>query len=314
MNVPLQGKWFDMTKGSVATLALFLAYVTLPLAGTLPGLFVPLPAIFYSIKNGGANGAAIVAVSAAILAAVTGPATALLYILQCGIISLALAVCLDKGMGGARAIASAVALDIAVILLLAAAYSLSQGVDIHQQVVTGINSSISQTAALYEKSGLSGDELHALQQVLRQGGDMVTRVYPALVTIGLSLIAGINLLSVRRLYARLSRPLPIGDFWGFRNPEWLIWVLIAAGFAMLLDHRAITGTALNVLIVTLSLYFVQGLAVIGSFFDRLTVPVILRWIFYLFLAVQPYLAVAVAALGVFDLWGDFRTPKPRENL
>jgi uncharacterized BrkB/YihY/UPF0761 family membrane protein len=50
------------------------------------------------------------------------------------------------------------------------------------------------------------------------------------------------------------------------------------------------------------------------FFDRFAVQRFVRVIFYILLALQPYLAVAVAVLGIFDLWGNFRTPKQQENL
>ena len=40
----------------------------------------------------------------------------------------------------------------------------------------------------------------------------------------------------------------------------------------------------------------------------------MRGIFYVLLAVQPYLAIGVTLFGLFDLWLNFRTPKPGENL
>ena len=77
---------------------------------------------------------------------------------------------------------------------------------------------------------------------------------------------------------------------------------------MLIDDDMVRLAALNLLIVIISLYFVQGMAVIDHFFNRFVVPAFARFIFYLLLAVQPFLALAVAVLGIFDLWGDFRSP------
>src|SRR6185369_14864352 len=108
-------------------------------------------------------------------------------------------------------------------------------------------------------------------------------------------IAGLNLLVLARLAARLNRPLPIGDFIKFRNPDHLIWVVIIAGFALLLKSADVTTAALNVLIVTLSLYALQGLAIITHLFRRFAVPRFVRVIFYVLLALQPYLTVMVAA-------------------
>lgn len=312
MNFPGKGSLLDIIKGSIATLTLFLAYVSFPLVGMLPGLLVPLPAIFYTLKSGRIC-ALVVAITAIVLALVTGPQSAGLYLLQCGVMTLALPEFMVREWGGARSIAAAVALNLALILALAAVYGISQGVDVHGQVLKGINASIAQTVQIYEKSGLTGDELAGLRQGMQQAGVLIGRLYPALLVVSLALIAGLNLALLTKLAAKLPRPLPVGDFKRFKNPEQLVWAVIVAGFAMLPDAPVLTGVALNVLVVTLSLYFIQGMAVILHFFQRFTVPPLVRWICYLLLGLQPYLLVAVAALGIFDIWGDFRAPKP-QNL
>lgn len=308
------GPWPEMVKGSVITLALFLAYVSFPLLGMFPGFFVPLPGIYFAQKHGTMMGVAIVAVSVIVLLPVAGVSTAILYLLQCGILTLALPAFLSRGWGGARSIASAVALNATIVAVFAVVFALSQGVDLHGQVLKGINASITQTAAVYEKSGLTGEELQSFKTAMEQAGVLIGRIYPALVIISLVTIAGLNLWLMARLAIRLPNPPALGDFSRFKNPEQLIWVVIAAGFSMLLPQEEVAGVALNVLIVTLSLYFVQGLAIIGWFFNRFAVPGLVRTIFYILLTLQPYLAIAVAALGIFDLWGDFRTPRQPENL
>ncbi|MBI5656395.1 MAG: DUF2232 domain-containing protein, partial [Geobacter sp.] len=101
----------------------------------------------------------------------------------------------------------------------------------------------------------------------------------------------------------------IDDFRQFRNPEQLVWIVIVAGFSLLIDNDIVARGALNLLLVGLFAYFIQGMAVIAHFFDRFSVPVLGRYLLYFFLALQPYLAVVVAALGLFDLWGNFRAPR-----
>jgi len=314
MNFPDKGTLLDTIKGGISTLTLFLAYISLPLVGMLPGLFAPLPGMYYTVKRGKGVGIAVVLITTAVLATIADSSALLLYLVQSGLISLVMPHFLAKGYGAARAISFSVAVSMACILLFAAAVWLVRGVDLHGEILKGINYSISQSASLYEKSGLTGEELQALQQGMKQAGVLIGRVYPALVLVGIGVIAGLNLLVLARLAARLNRPLPIGDFIKFRNPDHLIWVVIVAGFALLLKSADVTTAALNVLIVTLSLYALQGLAIITHLFRRFAVPRFVRVIFYVLLALQPYLAVMVAALGLFDLWGNFRTPKQQENL
>lgn len=314
MKFPERGSLVDLLIGSIATLALFLAYVMFPLVGMIPGILAPFPAIYYSLKRGGIIGAAIVLITTVVLVIVTDFAAILLYLLQCGVISLALPGFLSSGRGGARSIAYAVAIALSVILLMAGIYGATQGGDIHAQVLKGIQSSLSQTSALYERAGVKGEDLKTLQQGMTQAGTLIGRIYPALVVVSLVLVAGINLLILKKAAARLPLPLPVGEFICFKNPEQLVWVLILAGFALLVPNRFLTTAAMNILVVTLALYFIQGMAIISQFYTRFTVPRFVRYLFYLVLALQPYLALMVAMLGIFDLWGNFRTPKPHKNL
>jgi uncharacterized protein YybS (DUF2232 family) len=314
MKFPDQRVLLDLIKGSVATLTLFLAYITFPLVGILAGLFTPFPAIYYSLKSGRTTGAAIVAVSAVVMAIIGDTAVTLFFILQSGVISLALPAFLPTGRSSARAIAYTVAINLGAILLLAVIYGATQGVNPHAQALKVIQTSISQVAALYEQVGVKGDELKALQEGMTQAGALISRVYPSLMVVSLAVIVGLNLVVLMKFSARLPGLVVAGDFKNFKNPEQLVWILIAAGFAMLLKNQQVATAALNVLVVTVALYFLQGMAVIANFFTRFTVPKLVRLLFYLFLALQPYLVVAVAALGLFDIWGDFRSPKQQENL
>ncbi len=314
MDLPDKGALLDILKGSSATLALFLACITLPLIGFLPGIFTPLPGMFYSLKRGRGTGLAVVLIATVVLAVIADPMVLLLYLAQGGLISLAIPSFLSKGWGAGRTITLSVAVVTVSILVFAASLWLVRGVDPHTAVLKGISSSISQTSALYEKSGLKGEELQALQQGVKEAGSLIARIYPALVIVGLGIIAGLNLLALQRMAARLGQMPAVGDFRKYRNPDHLIWVLIAAGFALLISNAFVSTAALNILVVTLSLYFLQGLAIVIYVFDRFRVGRFIRVIFYVLLAMQPYLAIAVAVFGVFDLWGNFRSPKKLENL
>ena len=130
----------------------------------------------------------------------------------------------------------------------------------------------------------------------------------------LALIAAFNVALLRKASGRLPALPYVGEFIWFRNPDALVWLLIVAGFAMMIENRMVADAALNLLVVTIFLYFVQGMAIIVHFYKRFTVPRFARGMFYLVLVLQPYLAGVVAALGIFDIWGDFRTPKQQENL
>jgi len=303
----------DIIKGSAATIVLFLAYVLLFFAGPLSGIFAPYPVLYYSLKSGKKVGIAIVVIATGILL-VLNITSAIFYLLQCGIFALLLAEFLGRGIGVVKSIIYTLVINLLAVLTLTLGYGLFQGVDINGLIVKGIHSAVSQTEVYYQKSGLKGEDLEAIRQALAQAADFVSTTYPALIVIFLGAIAGLNLLLLKKNANRLPRQPFFDDFSRFRNPDQLIWVLIGAGFVLLINNALVTKTSLNILLVTLSLYFVQGLSITTYFFKRLPVPRFFRVLFYIMLAVQPYLMVVVAVFGVFDLWCDFRTPKKQENL
>jgi uncharacterized protein YybS (DUF2232 family) len=311
---PLQVRILDVIKGSVATVTLFLAFISLPIFGMIPGLFAPVPAAFYTLKSGRITGIAIVLATAALLAAVSDQVALLIYLVQTAVMSLALPEFLLRLKGGARSVVYSVAVNLLVIMIAAAVYGYFTGGELHAKVTKSVEASIAQTLVLYQQYGIKGDQLKAYQESMHQAGQLIVTIYPALVTVTLGIVACLNLVAVSRIASFVRLPVYLGDFRKYRNPEPLVWVLIVAGFGMLVPENLVYLAALNVLIVVCALYAVQGLAVLSHYFRKYTVPKFVRVVSCLILILQPFLVLAVAALGVFDLWGDFRSPNKQENL
>ncbi len=94
------------------------------------------------------------------------------------------------------------------------------------------------------------------------------------------------------------------DEWGM--PYHWVWLTILAGTLLLLPVEMAGAVGINVLIFMSSVHFLQGIAVISNFFRQKQVPPLLRGIVYALIFVQQILLLAVAAIGLFDLWFDFR--------
>lgn len=300
--------------GTAGSFVLFAAYMTIPLAGFFTGLLAPFPAAFCRLRHGRSTALIVTLGAATLLAALFGIQTALLYLLQCGAIALLMPELLLRGYGPARTLVWTTAVNLVVLVLAALAFGMISGQNIHTMAVAEINASISRAAAVYEHAGVTGDELALLKQSMAMMAALLTRIYPAMLTILLSVVAACNLVLVRRVAPRMGLELAGGDFNRFRNPDHLVWLLIAAGFAMLAGTPLVTTPALNVLVIVTTLYFLQGLAVILTIIARQSLKGLLRVMLFLMLVFQPYLAALVAVLGIFDLWGDFRTPRKQENL
>ena len=127
-------------------------------------------------------------------------------------------------------------------------------------------------------------------------------VLPAIVVLCGALMIIINVVLLRNWFTTV----PEVDLRLWRTPDALIWALIAAGFMMFVPWRPIGVLARNCFLVLLGCYFCQGLAIVSYFLERLRLPRGLRVAGYLLIALQHILAGIVLALGIFDLWGNFR--------
>ncbi len=160
-------------------------------------------------------------------------------------------------------------------------------------------------AMALEASKAAGADTQALALLETERGTLVQsvlRVLPGLVALTGGAILSANVAIVRRI-------VPVFEtfqlrYW--RAPEVLIWAFIAAGFGMFAPITSLSMLATNIFVVLLGCYFVQGLAVVAYYLERLGLPMSLRVGTYVLIAIQQLLTALVLALGIFDLWGDFR--------
>jgi uncharacterized protein YybS (DUF2232 family) len=166
---------------------------------------------------------------------------------------------------------------------------------------------IAENLRLYEQLNISADQIALIRENTPQIAGFFTVIFPALALSGAVLTIWLNVLAARSLLRRHVEEFPdFGDLSLWKAPERLVWLLIAAGGMMLVPIDVIDSVGLNILIVCCLIYLLQGLAIVGFFFRHKRVPLLLRWLFYMLIAVQQYMVILVIAFGLFDIWIDFR--------
>ncbi len=128
------------------------------------------------------------------------------------------------------------------------------------------------------------------------------QIFPALIVLTGAFTVLANLLLLRSLTAAVHDV----NLRRWRAPDALIWGLIVAGFGMFLTVPWVSLTARNFFVVILGCYLCQGLAIVAYYLDRFRLPRAIRVVGYALIALQHVATAMVLALGVFDLWGDFR--------
>lgn len=160
---------------------------------------------------------------------------------------------------------------------------------------------------------LGGAEGGAKEQMLQdvpwaELENLIPQLLPGLVVINIGLVAWINVILSRQITVLLGWGQPQPPLFYWSTPEWLIFVVLGAGFLLLVPVKGVRLISVNLLMVLALLYFCQGTAVIAAWFNRLGLPRFLRLIGYPLLFLNP-LVLLIITLGLMDLWLDFRRLK-----
>ena len=70
---------------------------------------------------------------------------------------------------------------------------------------------------------------------------------------------------------------------------------------------------LNGLLILLTVYFLQGIAVVSYYFEKKRFPRALRLFLYTLIALQQFILLLIIGLGLFDIWLNFRKLKTNKN-
>jgi hypothetical protein len=151
------------------------------------------------------------------------------------------------------------------------------------------------------------EQLTALVEALPQ---LVFTVLPALIVISHLFTNLLNYVLVRRYCQHSHPPLTLDpeDLTCWRASDYLVWVFLVSGVTLLVPLDLVSTIGLNVLLVTLAIYLLQGLAIALFWGRRLPFPLGVRclMIAVVFLIAGPLCVIVCTAAGLFDLWVDFR--------
>jgi len=282
-----------------------------PLSALL-NLLIALPAAYVHMACGGWAGTGVILVATGGIFGYSGLTALLGYLLQFGLGSFLLPFWLRRGHPWDRAVIMAALVVVAVSVASLTAYTAWEGKQLGPVVDSYIQQEIDTAISLTQQAKLPADQLGEVEAVIKQMGEFLKVAFPAL---GFLVITAVLLLQVfmlatlsRGRYAWTQRPF---QFW--KAPELLIWVLITGGFAFFLGKGAVQTIGINLLIILLPIYFLQGLAVVSHFFWRRGVPPAFRTFGYLLLTLLNPFPLIVTGIGVFDLWADFRKPKVKKT-
>jgi uncharacterized protein YybS (DUF2232 family) len=295
--------------GLLALLAFYYLSIQVPVAGLVIGALMPLPTILTIRRAGWLAGVLLVAAGVGMMFYVehfSGLKAEVLPFLHMALIGFGVAFFasrqypLEAVVGGT--VALAVTVQVAVFLVLAWQEGLTPLAYL-QRTVEEIWTAFSR---LVEKEQLLKQELHLSGLQLADVASTIAQVIPALLLINNTLVVLLNFLLSRYLGAQRGWEDPKLPLACWEAPGWLVFVLIGAGFLLLVPNQIGLVISINVILVCCLIYFFQGLAILAFSFRRFQVPRFFRWSSYLLLVLAKPAMLVVILMGLTDLWLDFR--------
>jgi uncharacterized protein YybS (DUF2232 family) len=296
-----------------STVFLLIAGVVLPAAGVILIPFVPQPVLLLGLKYGAGLGVTVLIAAMISLFLFAGEALGFVYSVFAVMVGL-----LFWLLGRLRVVELLVTGVAAAMLATAAGillYFYGSWGAMTQDLRGSLIDNLTVALRVHEKMGFPQESLNLFREKIPEVVEQMLQLLPGLLFVSLCMVVLLNILFIwRRFPDRRAQWLSVGTFREWKCPEQLVWALIACGFAFFVPaNEVVTIVAVNVLLVTGVCYFIQGLAIVAFFFHKNNVPRFLRSATYILIIFQQIFTLLVAALGLFDLWGDFRRLK-KNNL
>ena len=176
-----------------------------------------------------------------------------------------------------------------------------------QLVVKYIATTIEENIKLYSQLPLKTEDINYIKDNEKNIIDGFTQIFPSLIIITSTLIVWANFLLGKQILGKAGITWPnLTALARWKAPELIIWIFIFSGGLFFVPHKDINFFSLNIFLVACFIYLLQGLAIVSFFFQNRKVPLFFRYLFYFLIAVQQFLMIPIIAVGLFDIWIDFR--------
>jgi uncharacterized protein YybS (DUF2232 family) len=295
----------------IAVLTLTLLAVTLiPLIGPIAVIMTPLPILYFYFRLGNAQGLTALVIAAlfasGILNLLGRPARISAFIII-GITGVMLSETLKRRYSIEKTFVVASLMLFLCGIGFVLYHAAQAGVAPWKVVEMTIETTIKDNLALYAQMNISEDQMTMLRENTGEITRFFTELFPGMTLCGAILTVLLNVLAGRALLRTGPGGFPdFGDLTLWKAPEKFVWLLILSGALTLAPLEILDTIGINVLIVCCLIYLFQGLAIAAFFFKQKQVPLIFRALFYTLIAVQQYMIVFIIAIGLSDLWIDFR--------
>ena len=292
---------------SAQTLGLFVAGFVIPVLGQALVLFTPVPIIIAYVRNGRAEGLTALLATGAIVTALLGWHIAAILFFSFGLMAIGTAEGMHRQLRPESIVALGGLLPIAIAGIVLAYYLAHVGTNPVTILEGHLRDSIAEAAKLYSNLGLK-EMASAVTSVSDTFVHYLVRLVPG-ITVATSLIQAACCFGLARAaILRKSGALPAPSqpsLAAWHAPDAWVWGLIAALALIMVPKEAARLIGLNCAIVFSVVYLVQGIAIVEHVLRKARIKAVARGLIHALILALPTIVFAMA-LGVVDIWADFR--------
>ena len=305
----------DIALGIAITSLLFAISIYTPIIGVFCALFIPLPIIFYRSKLGRKTGILVPGLTILVMVGMLGRISiAILFFGELLLLGFVLSelIEIDLSIEKTMLYACGSVLFIGIICLLF--YSNITDTKIYDFISEYVEKNLKLTIAMYKDLGVSEERIYMISNSLERIQYVLVRLIPAVVVSATLFVVWTNLLLAKPILKNRGLFYPaFGALNLWKAPESLVWCVIGCGLMILLPNNALKLVGLNGLLILMTIYFFQGIAVVSFYVEKKQVPRVFRFLLYSLIALQQVVLLLVIGLGFFDIWLNVRKLEITKN-
>jgi len=298
----------DIISGVAIIGLIFTASTYLPIIGFFFSLFIPLPILFYRSKLGRTTGIIVYILSIIIMIVMTGSISLdMFFFAELLLLGFVLSELFEMRLSIEKTISYACASVLITGIVILFFYSNLSNTGIYTLASEYISRNLELTMAMYESLGVPEESIHIISNSMEKIHYVLIRIIPAMLISLTLFVSWTSLLIAKPLLKAKNIFFPDFDslkLW--KAPEFMVWLFIGCGVMLILPENSFKILGLNGLIILLTIYFFQGIAIVSFYFEKKNVPRIFRIFLYSVLALQQLVLLSVIGLGFFDMWINFR--------
>ncbi len=293
------------------TVILGLVAVYVPLIGMLVEFFCATPLAVLTARQGVGKGLSALVVTFILLSMLISPVLAVRLVLSFGICGVILGWCVRKNFDAVR-------IFFATLVVASAAQVLSLGlliavmdIDLIETQLEVVRESFDESFKLYEEMGIDQERIIEAKGQVDPILQMLAFLMPTILMLTALINAVAIYLTAQWIFPKLQMKIPkLPPFAQWKLPSIFFYTAIIGGLGLYWGFTRgwteIYEVSLNLLIISMIIGLVQGLALLSYIFDRYKFSKFVRRFLYVIMILNMFLLQIVAITGLLDMLFDYR--------